>query len=100
MVWKGVPREAGVSQPGAFERIGERAVNWLRTYLPRLAEVVGPLRALLEEHVGGLQPDQAIRVELAEEIWKHEQVATRLTFSNPRRAFRRCQNLRCSDSRI
>ena len=27
-----------------------QAVNWLRTSLPRLAEVVDPLRILLKEH--------------------------------------------------
>ena len=30
-----------------------QAVNWLRTSLPRLAEVVEPLRLLLEEHLRG-----------------------------------------------
>ena len=30
-----------------------QAVNWLRISLPRLEEVVGPLRLLLEEHLRG-----------------------------------------------
>ena len=37
-----------------------QARNWLRTSLPRLAEVVQPLRVLLEEHS---TPDQANRVK-------------------------------------
>ena len=30
-------------------------VNWLRTSLLQLAEVVEPLRVLLDEHMGGIQ---------------------------------------------
>ena len=30
-----------------------QAVNWLRTSLPRMAEVVYPLRVFLEEHLAG-----------------------------------------------
>ena len=30
-----------------------RAVNWLRTSLPRMVEVVYPLRVFLEEHLAG-----------------------------------------------
>ena len=30
-------------------------VNWLRTSLPRLAEVVEPHRVLLDKHLGGIQ---------------------------------------------
>ena len=30
-----------------------QAVNWLRTYLPPMAEVVYPLRVFLEEHLAG-----------------------------------------------
>ena len=32
-----------------------QAVNWMRTSLPRLAEVVGSLRVLPEERIGGIQ---------------------------------------------
>ena len=32
-----------------------QAVNWLRTSLSRLAEVVEPLRVVLEEHMGNIQ---------------------------------------------
>ena len=31
-----------------------QAVNWFRTSLPRLAEVVEPFRVLLEEHMEGM----------------------------------------------
>ena len=32
-----------------------QAVSWLRTSLPRLAEVVESLRVLLEEHIRGIR---------------------------------------------
>ena len=54
------------------------ALNWLRTSLPRLAEVVEPLQMLLEEHVGGIQR-RTKRVgsnrAIAQEAWNGEQVA-------------------------
>ena len=40
-----------------------QAVNWLQTSLPRLAEVVEPLRVLLEGTRGNPTPDQASHVE-------------------------------------
>ena len=50
-----------------------QAVNWLRTSLSRLSEVVEPLRVLLEDHMRGI-PRQTKRVALnraiAEEAWK------------------------------
>ena len=55
-----------------------QAVNWLRTSLPRLAEVVELLRVLLEEHMRVIQR-QTKRVAsnrtIVEEAWKREQVA-------------------------
>ena len=55
-----------------------QAVIWLRTSLPRLAEVFEPLRVLLEGQRGGIQ-SRAERVAskrgIAEEAWKREQVA-------------------------
>ena len=54
------------------------AVNWLLTSLPWQAEVVEPLRVLLEEYIGGVER-QAARVPsnrlIVEEAWKREQVA-------------------------
>ena len=50
-----------------------QAVNWLRTFLPRLAEVVESLRVLLEEQMGGI-PRWTRRVTsnraIGEETWK------------------------------
>ena len=78
--WKRLSGLAGMRRP---ETAGElmqflQTLNWLRTSLPRLAEVVEPLRVLLEEHVGGIQR----RVErvvskqpIAEDTWKRKQVA-------------------------
>ena len=39
-----------------------KAVNCLRASLPRLAEVVEPLRVVLEEHMGGINR-RASRIE-------------------------------------
>ena len=55
-----------------------QALYWLRTSLPQLAEIVEPLRVLLEEHMGGNQrrvKRVASNRVIAEEAWKHEQVA-------------------------
>ena len=55
-----------------------QAVNWLRTSLPRLAEVVEPVRVLLEEHMGGIQrrtKQVASNRAIAEKAWNREQVA-------------------------
>ena len=60
-----------------------QVVNWLRTSLPRLVEVVEPLRVLLEEHLGGVQcrtKRVASNRAIAEEAWKREQMAA---WSNP-----------------
>ena len=55
-----------------------KAVNWLRTSLPWLAEVVELLRVLLEEYMEAVHR-QTKRVSsnrvFAEEGWKREQVA-------------------------
>ena len=54
-----------------------QAVNWLRMSLPRLAEVVEPLRVLLEENLGGIQRRTKRVVSnraIAEEAWKRERV--------------------------
>ena len=54
-----------------------QAVNWLRTSLPRLEEVVKPLRVLLEEHLGRIQRRTKRVVSnraIAEEAWKRERV--------------------------
>ena len=55
-----------------------QAINWLRVSLPRLEEVVEPLRVLLEEHLRGIQrrtEGVASNRAIAEEAWKREQVA-------------------------
>ena len=55
-----------------------QAIHWLRTFLPRLAEVVEPLRVLLEEHMGGVQcrtKPVASNRAIVEEAWTFEQVA-------------------------
>ena len=55
-----------------------QAANWLRTSFPWLAEVVEPLRLLLEEHMGGIRRRTkriASNQAIAKEAWKHEQVA-------------------------
>ena len=55
-----------------------QAVNWLRTSLPRLAEVVEPLRVLLEEYMGEIQrrtKQVASNRAIAEEAWTREQMA-------------------------
>ena len=49
------------------------AVNWLRTTRPWLAEVVEPLRVLLEEHLRGIQRRTrhvASNWSIAEEAWE------------------------------
>ena len=54
------------------------AVNWLRTSLPRLAEVVEPLRVLLKEHMGKIQRRTkrvASNRAIAEEAWTLERVS-------------------------
>ena len=56
-----------------------QAVNWLRPSLPRLAKVVGPLRVLLEEYMGGSKrwtKRVASSQTIAEEAWKRKLVAT------------------------
>ena len=55
-----------------------KTVDWLRTSLPRLAEVVEPLRVLLEEYTGGSQRRTkrvASNRAIVEKAWKREQVA-------------------------
>ena len=55
-----------------------QAVNWLRASLSRLAEVIEPLRVLLEENMGEIQRRTkrvASNQAIAEEAWKREQVA-------------------------
>ena len=49
---------AGLATMRRSETVGKlkqflTAVNWLRTSLPRMAEVVCPLRVFLEEHMAG-----------------------------------------------
>ena len=54
-----------------------QAVNWLRTSLFRLAEVVESLQVLLEEHMRGIKRRTkrvASNRSIAEEAWKREQV--------------------------
>ena len=55
-----------------------QVVNWLRTFFPRLAEIVEPLRVLLKEHMGGIQRRTkrvASNRAVVEEAWNNEQVA-------------------------
>ena len=77
-------RSSGLASMRRPQTAGElmqflQAVNWLRASLPRLAEVVEPLRVLLAEHMGGIQRRTkrvASNRAIAEEAWKSEQVAT------------------------
>ena len=55
-----------------------QAVNWLRTSLPWLAEIVEPLRVLLEERMGGIQRRTkrvASNRAIPEDAWTCERVA-------------------------
>ena len=53
-------RLAGLATMTCHESAGElmqfsQSVNWLRTSLPRIAEVVWPLHVFLEEHMAGVK---------------------------------------------
>lgn len=52
------------------------AVNWLRTSLPRMAEIVAPLRDSLEAHTGNNNSDRTKRVAsnraIAPQAWTPE----------------------------